>query len=119
MNSVIALLTFVVIVVVLVFVPTLAGPFESLYGPVNVFFCAKALGVGAIAAAVAGAVIRRNREHGAYLVKLFMFALIVRVLIGTTIFVFKGQDFFGGDAWTYDGFGFYQLLAWQGDQYAQ
>lgn len=119
MNSVIALLTFLVIVAVLVFVPTLAAPFEDLYGPVTFFFCAKALGLGAVAAAVAGIVIRRNREHGAYLVKLFMFALIVRVLIGTAIFVFKGQDFFGGDAWTYDGFGFYQLLGWQGDKYAQ
>lgn len=119
MNSVIALLTFVVIVAVLVFVPTLASPFENLYGPVNVFFCAKALGFGALAAAIAGVAIRRNREHGAYLVKLFMFALIVRVLIGTAIFVFKGQDFFGGDAWTYDGFGYYQLLAWEGDKYAQ
>jgi hypothetical protein len=119
MNSVIALLTFLVIIAVLVFVPTLAAPFEQLYGPVNVFFCAKALGLGAVAAVIAGVAIRRNREHGAYLVKLFMFALIVRVLIGTTIFVFKGQDFFGGDAWTYDGFGNYQLLAWQGDKYAK
>lgn len=119
MNSVIALLTFVLVIAVLVFVPPLAAPFELVYGKVDVLFCAKALGPCAIAAFIAGVAIRRNREHGAYLVKLFMFALIVRMLVGTTIFVFKGQDFFGGDAWTYDGFGFYQLLAWQGDKYAQ
>ena len=119
MNSVIAILTFVVIIVVLVFVPTLAAPYTAFYGSVTVFYCAKAIGLCAVAAIVAGIALGRNREHGAYLVKLFMFALIVRILIGTTIFVFKGQDFFGGDAWTYDGFGDIQLLAWQGDKYAQ
>ena len=106
-------------VAVLVFVPTLAAPYADLYGNVTVFYCAKALGLCAVAAAIAGIAIRRNREHGSYLIRLFMFALIVRVLIGTAIFVFKGQDFFGGDAWTYDGFGNLQLLAWEGDKYAQ
>jgi hypothetical protein len=119
MNGVLGVLSFVLMVAVLVFVPPLAAPFTDVYGPVTIFYCAKALGLCAVAAAIAGVAIRRNREHGSYLVKLFMFALIVRVLIGTAIFVFKGQDFFGGDAWTYDGFGNLQLLAWQGDKYAQ
>src|SRR6185436_15414374 len=67
----------------------------------------------------AGLVIRRNREDGPYLVKLFLFALILRIAIGSGIFVFNGQDFFGGDAYTYDFFGNQQLLAWSGDPYAQ
>ena len=119
MNSVIALLTFLLIVAVLVFVPTLAAPFEHLYGPVSIFYCAKALGFCAVAATVAGIVIKSNREHGSYLIKLFMFALIVRVALASALFALKGQDFFGGDAWTYDSNGMWQLLAWGGDLNAQ
>lgn len=119
MNGVIAILSFLLMIMVLVFVPTLAAPFTDAYGSVTVFYCAKALGLCAFTAAIAGIAIRRNREHRSYLIKLFMFALLVRVLIGTAIFVFKGQDFFGGDAFTYDAFGNLQLLAWEGDKYAQ
>lgn len=119
MNGVIALLTFVLMIAVLVFVPPVAAPFEHLYGPVTVFYCAKALGVGAVAAVIAGIVIRRNREHGSYLIKLFMFALIVRVALAAVLFAMKGQDFFGGDAWTYDANGMWQLAAWGGDLQAQ
>lgn len=119
MNSVIALLTFVLVIAVLVFVPPLAAPFELVYGKVDVLFCAKALGPCAIAAFIAGVVIRRNREHGAYLIKLFMFALIVRIAVASALFALKGQDFFGGDAWTYDLTGTWQLLAWEGELQAQ
>jgi hypothetical protein len=119
MNGVIALLTFLLMIAVLVFVPPVAAPFEHLYGSVTVFYCAKALGVGAVAAAVAGILIRRNREHGSYLIKLFMFALLVRIALASALFAMKGQDFFGGDAWTYDTNGMWQLLAWGGDPVAQ
>ena len=119
MKSVLALLTFVLMIVVMVFVPPLAAPFEHLYGPVTVFYCAKALGVAAAAAVVAGIMIRSNREHGSYLIKLFMFALIVRIALASALFAMKGQDFFGGDAWTYDSNGMWQMLAWEGDLNAQ
>ena len=119
MNSVLALLTFLVMIAVMLFVPPVAAPFEHLYGQVTVFYCAKALGVGAVAAAVAGILIRRNREHGSYLIKLFMFALLVRIALASALFAMKGQDFFGGDAWTYDTNGMWQLLAWGGDPNAQ
>lgn len=119
MNGVIALLTLVIAAAVLVFVPPLAAPFQDVYGPVTVFSCAKALGLCAVTAAIAGIAIKRDRENASYLIKLFMFGLLVRIVIGSAIFVFKGQDFFGGDAWTYDGFGYYKTLAWQGDPYAQ
>lgn len=101
------------------FVPTLAAPFETVYGKITVFECAKALGLCAIVALIAGFIISRTPEHGAYLVKLFMFALIVRIVLGSAIFVFNAQEFFGGDANTYDFYGFQQLAAWQGDKYAQ
>jgi hypothetical protein len=41
------------------------------------------------------------------------------MLVGTLIFIFNGQDFFGGDALTYDYNGFAQLRAWGGDHYYQ
>jgi 4-amino-4-deoxy-L-arabinose transferase-like glycosyltransferase len=119
MRGVIGILSLVVVVGVLFFIPTLAAPYESVYGQVTVFECAKALGLCAAAAVVAGLLINRNQEHGPYLVKLFMLALIVRIMVGSAIFVFNGQNFFGGDALTYDTFGWQQLLAWQGDKYAQ
>ncbi len=119
MNGVIAFLVFVIVVGTLLFVPPLAAPYESVYGPVTLLYCAKALAVCAIVSTIAGTLIRRVPSHGRYLLKLFLFALLVRMVIGTCIFVFNGQDFFGGDAWTYDNFGAQQVLAWGGDKYAQ
>ncbi len=118
MNAIIGVLTLAVVVGILLFAPTLAAPYEGIYGPVTVASCATALGLCALAAMVAGIAIKRG-EDGSYLVKLFILALLVRLAIGTVIFVSNGQDFFGGDAWTYDFFGYQQLLAWRGDNYAQ
>ena len=119
MNGVISFLIFVVVVGTLIFAPPLAAPYESLYGEVSVLTCAKALAVCAVAAVCTGVLIRRIPAHGSYLLKLFLFALLIRVFIGTAIFVFNGQDFFGGDAWTYDRFGLLQMYAWGGDKSAQ
>jgi 4-amino-4-deoxy-L-arabinose transferase-like glycosyltransferase len=41
------------------------------------------------------------------------------VLLGTLIFVLNLQDFFGGDAFTYDFFGSAQLGAWSGNRFLQ
>ena len=38
---------------------------------------------------------------------------------GDRIFTFRAQDFFGGDAMTYDLFGHAQMLGWGGDKYFQ
>lgn len=119
MNSIIAFLALGLAVIVLVFVPLLAAPYQGQYGPVTIAYCAGALAVCTVAAAIAAFFIRREPDHGDYLLKLFGFALLLRVLIGTAIFAFNVQDFFGGDAWTYDHFGHQQMLAWDGDRYAQ
>ncbi len=42
---------------------------------------------------------------------------MIRMILGTAIFVFKGQEFFGGDALTYDFYGYAQLQGWAGDKY--
>ena len=119
MNAIIGALTLALVVGILLFVPTLAAPYQSVYGPVTLASCGTALGLCAVTALAAGIAIKRNRDDGSYLVKLFLLALLVRLAIGTVIFVSNGQDFFGGDAWTYDFFGYQQLLAWRGDKYAQ
>jgi hypothetical protein len=119
MKAIIAVVILVLVVGILLFVPTLAAPFQESYGPVTIATCGSALGLCAITAVIAGAIISKSKQSNSYLVKLFMWALIVRIVVGTAIFVFNAQDFFGGDAWTYDFVGYQQLLAWRGDKFAQ
>ena len=54
-----------------------------------------------------------------FLLQLFVGALLLRMLIGTLIFVFQWQGFFGGDAYTYDFFGYAMLQSWEGDKFYQ
>jgi len=69
--------------------------------------------------AVIGFMVFRITEDRKFLLRLFVAALLVRVLIGTLIYVFHLQDFFGGDAFTYDLFGNALLQTWEGDKYYQ
>ena len=119
MNSVVALLSFLLAAAIIFLVPVLAAPYQDVYGPVTVFDSAKAVLFCCALAAIAGAIISRIKLHGAFLLRLFLLALLLRILIGTAIFVFNGQTFFGGDALTYDYVGLAQLLAWGGDGYSQ
>jgi len=50
-----------------------------------------------------------------FLIRLFISAVLIRVLIGTLIYVFHLQEFFGGDAITYDFFGNALLKVWEGN----
>jgi hypothetical protein len=54
-----------------------------------------------------------------FLLRLFAAGLLVRIAIGTMIFVFQQQTFFGGDAFTYDFFGNALLRTWEGEKYFQ
>jgi hypothetical protein len=54
-----------------------------------------------------------------FLVRLFFGALLIRILVGSLIFLFEWQEFFGGDALTYDFFGYALTRAWEGDKYFQ
>ncbi len=122
MNGVITFLAIVLAMAIIVLAPVLAVPYVSPFGPVvtvTAAECARALVLCFVVAAISGFLIRREENHGSYLLKLFLLALLLRVGIGTAIFVFNGQDFFGGDAWTYDFYGHQQLLGWSGDTYAQ
>jgi hypothetical protein len=119
MKALIAFLAIVLATAILLFVPPLAAPFAELYGKVDLTYCAAAIILCCGAATIAGFIIRSDNQHGAYLFKLFMFALFVRIIIGAAIFVLNGQDFFGGDAWTYDYYGNLMLLSWRGDKLSQ
>lgn len=78
---------------------------------------ASALLVCAVVAGMAGALLHSIKNDRQFLLRLFVGALLVRLFIGTVIYVFNLQDFFGGDANTYDFFGYSLLKAWQGDNY--
>lgn len=117
MNALLTLLYLIVGIVIVVLVPTLAAPHQGEYGPVTSFDTAKAVLLCTALAVVVGFVINKKEEYGLFLLRLFIGALLVRMVLGAALFAFRLQDFFGGDAWTYDYFGEAQLQAWYGDKF--
>lgn len=83
------------------------------------FDSSRAVLIATVLAGLAGYYAYRQGFDGAFLLRLFVAALLVRMILATLIFVFKGQNFFGGDALTYDYFGYAQLQGWYGDQYVR
>ncbi len=67
-------------------------------------------------AALAAWFIYRPKIDQRFLVRLFAAGLLVRIFVGTMIFAFQQQAFFGGDALTYDYFGFALMKTWEGDR---
>jgi hypothetical protein len=70
-------------------------------------------------AVLAGWFVYQPRIDARFLLRLFAAGLLVRIFVGTMIFVFQQQSFFGGDAMTYDFFGYALLRSWEGDKYYQ
>ena len=62
-------------------------------------------------------VLARAPEQRTFLIRLFLLALIVRILLATVIFTGRMEEFFGGDANTYDIFGQSLAASWHGDDY--
>jgi hypothetical protein len=104
-------------IAMLVFLPTMVAPFAAEIGHIGTSDVAKAILFGLALSFFAALYARRQGKDGPFLLKLFVGALLTRVLVGTIIFAFNAQDFFGGDALTYDFFGYAQLKAWGGDRY--
>jgi len=67
-------------------------------------------------AGLVGLLIYRPKIDQRFLLRLFASALLVRIFVGTLIYAFHLQDFFGGDALTYDFFGNALLKAWEGNK---
>ncbi|MEK6281551.1 MAG: glycosyltransferase family 39 protein [Acidobacteriota bacterium] len=104
MNSVLAVLALIVCVGVIVVVPDHSG-------------AAAAIVICALVAIPASLIIFRSKVEKQFLFQLFIGALLVRMVVGSLINVFELQEFFGGDAYTYDNFGMALLRAWGGDLY--
>src|SRR5882757_296093 len=111
MNSILTFFSLLLAAAIILVVPGLVTPYVDVYGPVSVFDMAKAVLLCSALTAFVGWIVYRV-EHGPFLLKLFLAALLLRVLIGTAIFIVNGQSFFGGDALTYDFFGAAQLNGW-------
>ncbi len=60
------------------------------------------------------AVIRNQTDDGEYLQQLFLIGLILRLSFGLMVHTLDLRPFFGGDAQTYDGFGFRLTEIWFG-----
>ena len=116
MNALLTLIYLAVSIAIVLLVPTLVTPYESDYGAVSAFDTAKAVLLCTALAVGAGFFIYKREGYGTFLLRLFIAALLVRMILGTVLFVFRLQDFFGGDAWTYDFFGWAQLQVWYGDK---
>jgi hypothetical protein len=119
MNAVLTLLYLLLCVGIVIFVPPLVIPYASDYGVFSAFDAARAVLLCTALATIAGFYSYKRDTDGPFLLRLFVAGLITRIVIGLAIFAFRGQDFFGGDAMTYDFYGNAQLLGWGGDNYYQ
>lgn len=77
---------------------------------------ASAVLVCAIAAIIAGLFTSRIETDKKFLLRILILGVLVRMLIGTVIFTLQLQDFFGGDAKTYDELGRQLLSVWHGEK---
>jgi 4-amino-4-deoxy-L-arabinose transferase-like glycosyltransferase len=76
-----------------------------------------ALLMAAILSGVSIFLIARAKIEQQFLMRLFLAALLIRLVVGIVIFTFGWQNFFGGDAGTYDSYGYYMQQGWHGDKY--
>src|SRR5882672_1364396 len=118
MNALLTLLYLLLCVGIVIFVPPLVSPFASDYGVVTAFDTAKAVLFCTALATVAGFYAYKRKVDGPFLLRLFVAGLLARMIVGAAIYIFRGQDFFGGDALTYDYYGLAQLQGWLGDKYS-
>lgn len=107
-----------VVVMIVMFVPAIVRLIPD-YGNFSTQDAAQAVLVWLLLAFIVGYFIYQNKEERSFLLQLFGWAVLVRVLVSTAIFIFHAQEFFGGDAITYDFYGYAQMKAWQGDRYLE
>jgi hypothetical protein len=117
MNGVITLLALIVCGLIVLAVPGFVTPWGAEFGVANVFDTGRAVLLCCALSAITCLVIARHSEESQFLLRLFVIAVLVRMILGTAIFAFRGQEFFGGDALTYDFLGTAQINSWGGDRY--
>ena len=106
----------IVSAVIILAVPTVVSEFPD-YEKFTNFDAGQAVLLCYFLAGIVGYFVYRDREEGWFLLQLFAWGLLVRLLVATGIFMFNMQEFFGGDAITYDFFGYAQMKSWQGDSF--
>jgi len=105
MNAVILVLSLALFGFIMAVAPNEGGPAVMLILPLVAIVCF---------------IIYRLDIDRKFLLRLFLSALLIRVLIGTLIYLFSWQVFFGGDAMSYDFFGNCLLKVWEGQvEYAR
>ncbi|HEX9423161.1 MAG TPA: glycosyltransferase family 39 protein [Pyrinomonadaceae bacterium] len=119
MNALLTLVYLLLCVAIVIVVPPLVAQYVNDYGIVSNADTAKAVLFCTALAVIAGFYAYKREVDGRFLLRLFVSALLARMIVGLVIFVFHGQNFFGGDALTYDYYGNAQLLGWGGDKYWQ
>ena len=115
MNGALVFAYLIVCGIVILFGPALAAPYDIEYYTVTMGDNAKAVLFCTVVAAIAGFYTYRLREHAQFLMRIFVGGLVLRMIVASGIFLFNGQDFFGGDALHYDFLGYAQVQAWGGD----
>jgi hypothetical protein len=101
MNGLLLALSFIMFVAILMVAPADGAPATLFALPV---------------AALATVGIFQIKDDRRFLFRLFVSALLIRVLIGTLIYGLRLQEFFGGDALTYDFFGHALVQVWDGNK---
>ena len=64
-------------------------------------------------------ILSRQGPERTFLLRIFIVGLLIRLVVGTIIYVGHMEAFFGGDANTYDTFGGALNMSWHGDAYAK
>lgn len=95
-------------------VPPIVTPF---YQSFTIFDAGQAVLLCMVLATAVAYLVYQNKEEPSFLVQLFAWALLLRIVVATGIFLFNRQEFFGGDAITYDFYGYALTKAWEGDSY--
>ena len=120
MNGFLIFLCLLVGALIVLAVPSMAASHAVDYSmTINGFYTGKAMLLCTAFAGLAGWYAYRQEQHGLFLLQIFIAALLVRLIVASLIFANYGQEFFGGDAFTYDFLGQTQLQAWAGDSYAR
>jgi hypothetical protein len=117
MNALLTLLYIALCVGIVIFLPPFVVPFVNDYGVVTPVDCAKAVLLCTAFATIAGLYSYKRSTDGTFLLRLFVSGLLVRMVIALVIYGFRGQNFFGGDALTYDFFGHALARGWAGDSH--
>jgi len=84
--------------------------FVPVYGATAMIICVPL-------ALLVGLIISQAKEHSQFLLRLFVGGLLVRIMVGTLIFITHKQEFFGTDATSYDFYGYLMVSMKATDSY--